>query len=163
MTEPSAVQQAVDLLTGRLEEARQRRDQLTAEITTIENALTSLSVYSAGVTDSQQANGLNAPAPGARAAGTTSVRAAVRAILDSEDRAFAPAEIRALIPNAVMNGKSAQQRTNSVRTALWTLRQKGEAALVDESRTKSTKWATSNPELPAENGAGPLAFEEAHT
>lgn len=157
MSEPSAVQQAVDLLTGRLAEARQRRDTLTAEIVTIGNALTSLSAYADGAPVHSRPDADTGTVAAVRGVGTMSVRAAVKAILDGEDRAFAPAEIRNLIPDDVMNGKSAQQRTNSVRTAMWSLRQKGEAVLVDESRTKSTKWTATPPssELPAVNGSGP--------
>lgn len=152
--EPSAVQQAVDLLTGRLDEARQRRDELAAEIVTIENALSSLSVYT-------NSGGVGPPHSDVSDTHAPSVRAAVKGILDGTERAFAPAEIRNLVPPAVMNGKSAQQRTNSVRTALWSLRQKGEAVLVDESRTISTKWQTpALSELPAENGTGSPTPEE---
>jgi len=163
MSEPSAVQQAVDLLTGRLAEARQRRDALTTEIVTIENALTSLSAYADGPPVHSRPDADTGTVAPVQGVGTISVRAAVKAILDGEDRAFAPAEVRNLIPSAVMNGKSTQQRTNSVRTALWSLRQKGEAVMVDEVHTKSTKWGTPDPELPADNGAGGLAFEEAQT
>lgn len=161
MTEPSAVQQAVDLLTARLAEARQRRDALTAEIATIEDAITGLAVFANGARTPPPTLGVILSADRAQ-----SVRAAVKSIIDSEDRAFTPAEVRNLIPAAVMDGKSSQQRTNSVRTAMWSLRKKGEAALIDDVRTKSTKWSTpesSPPDLPAENGSGTFAFTKAQT
>lgn len=162
MSEPTAVQRAVELLRSRLDEARLRRDDLSAEITTIEGALNSLSVFSSpgDVSASPvRRETVLIPRPQAR-----SVRAAVKAILDETDHAYTPAEIRGLIPDVVMDGKSNEQRTNSVRTALWSLRKKGEAELIDEVRTKSTKWSTpesSSPEHPAENGSGTFAFTEA--
>jgi len=170
MAEPGAIQQAVDLLVGRLTEARQRRGELSAEIATIESALTSLSVYSTTTLTIHE----GAPEADETAAvrqtstkSTRSVRSAVKAILDGENRAFTPAEIRGLIAASVMDGKSNEQRTNSVRTALWSLRQKGEARLFDETKTISMKWPEAGAdvalELPAENGSGPSASEEAPT
>lgn len=155
MSEPSVIQQAVDLLTGRLAQARLGRDVLTAEIATIEGALTGLTAYvnpdRVQVTD-QASTDSTAPRTVTVPIGPASVRAAVKAILDGDDRAFTPAEIRALVPAEIMNGKTRQQRTNSVRTALWSLRHQGDAALVDEVHTKSTKWPTPHHDLPTADG-----------
>lgn len=166
-TEPTAVQQAMALLQGRLLDARGRRDRLADEITTIENALNSLSVYAEPSDVAAMVEDAAVLAPVESDGPVPSVRAAVKAILDSENRSFTPVEVRDLLPSAVVNSRTKEQRINSVRTAMWTLRDKGEAVRVDDSHTISARWAASlpstNPELPVESDAGSSASVEAAT
>lgn len=165
-TEPTAVQQAIALLEGRLLDARQRRDRLVDEITTIEEALTGLAVYAEPTVNPTSVESVMVPTAGESDSPVPSVRAAVQAILDAENRAFTPAEVRNRLPAAVVNGRTKDQRINSVRTAMWTLREKGEAVRVDDSHTMSAKWAASasaDPDLPVNPDGGHEAFVEALT
>lgn len=133
----SAVQQAVDLLVGRLAEARQRyadvtteAQSLTDEIASIEDAV-------------QKLTGLAAPNPVRTSphaeSPPASIRAAVKQILEGESMAYSSSTIRALLPTAVTEGKTPDQIANSVRSALWSLRQSGEAIMTQDG-TVSLKW-----------------------
>lgn len=162
MSPRSAVQQAVDLLSQRLDEAQRAHHELGAEIETITRALRDLRAYSTAP------YGQEPPPPvtvttssGTMSTGNASVRATVKAILDNNNHAFTPAEVRALIPEAVMEGKSKDQRVNTVRTALWSLRQKGEAILLDEKRTISSTWVqdSENPSASTEGFSGDTQLE----
>lgn len=165
MAEPSAVEQAVALLTARRAEACERVAALTTEIISIDGALTALGAVASNPPITAAGRAVLSEQHAADGAATPSVRASVRAILEAEDRAFTPAEIRERLPESVMAGKTSGQRTNSVRTALWSLRQGGEAVMVDDTHTKSTKWTPTAPaELPTLDGSeSTLAFTEART
>lgn len=159
MAIPGAVQQAVDLLVGRLTEARQRHSEVGAEmreldeeIASIEDAvkrLTGMSAPSSDVT-SRQASAAGPP---------TSIRAAVKSILDGEAMPYSSSTVRALLPSSVTEGKTPDQIANSVRSALWSLRQNGEAIMVKDSGTASTKWpgfvAAGDLTSPGNDGRGP--------
>jgi hypothetical protein len=150
MTSTGAVEQAAKLLEGRLGDARQAREALnragealSAEIATIEDALTRLrTLYTSSESAGQLPAGeieytfTEAEIP------ITSVRAAVKRLLDTTPRALTSTEIRDMIPESVMEGKTQEQRSNSVRSALWSLRQNGEARYADAGKKKtiSAKW-----------------------
>lgn len=145
MSEQTAVQQAIDLLAARLDQARHEHDALTEEIQTIEAALASLTSVTSITRRDAPANDELVPTTETNVIALpsgpkVSVRAAVKHILDSNNRAFTATEIRDLIPEEVMEGKTKDQRANTVRTALWSLRTKKQAAPMDNNRTISSKW-----------------------
>lgn len=160
MATPGAVQQAVDLLVGRLTDARKRHGELSdemqelvGEIASIEDAVERLTGLTAPRNEatSRQQNG--APVP-------TSIRAAVKLILDGEEMPYSSSTVRALLPSSVIEGKTPDQIANSVRSALWSLRQNGEAIMTDNG-TVSTKWpgfVATEPQTPSgdpDRGAQP--------
>lgn len=138
----TAVQQATDLLVGRLAEARSRRDELTAEMTALTDEIESIAGAVQRLTGSLADAHINLGAEGvpSPAAKPASIRATVKAVLESEDKPFSTAEIRKLIPAKVADGKTDEQVANGVRAALWSLRQKGDALGVADGQTVSTKW-----------------------
>ena len=159
MADRTAVEQAMDLLTTRLNQIGHVRAALNVEEETIKEALTRLStVYSphngTATSNEDWPSGHSTPAVVSMPQTGTkpSVRAAVKHILDSSPRGFTTMEVRARIPEEIFGDKPQSKRGDVVRTALWSLRNKGEARVAEDGSTMSTKWpeTTEGPSAPTE-------------
>lgn len=145
MSNTDAVSEAMILLAVRRDEVAQKRDglavdvrRLTAEIDTIDAAINTLNTLNDDAPVAQPS--VTVPVPGGdMKVEVKSIRAAVKEILETYERPFGTPTVRPLLPAEVTEGKSAEQVSNSIRSALWSLRRDGDAMHV-KGGTVSTKW-----------------------
>ncbi|WP_375479205.1 hypothetical protein [uncultured Jatrophihabitans sp.] len=148
MSKPAVIQQAVDLLKGRLAEATARRDQLTAEaqqltdeIEAVTAALRSLNGQAFVAQVLADVGSATLSELASSGVEPRSIRAAVKDILDSERRPYTSTELREMLPEHLTVNKAPSAISNSVRSAVWSLTTKGDAIRVnDGDAIVSSKW-----------------------
>lgn len=124
-------------------EATALRSALDAEIAEIEGALSAL-----GARSLLESTPADAVSTGTATAGETpsrkrqagkSTRGAVRELLDLGPRAFDNREVADTLDH-LRGDRSNDGWRAAIRTAMWTLRNDGHAALTDDGKTISVKW-----------------------
>lgn len=137
---------AIDYLRGRERAVQAQIATLNADLRKICNALIVLGAKShLDVSDEGESETPDAtPAPGTNAPLRYGrpVRAMVQGVLESENRPWTSAEVQQAIQAMVGPERVDAKLPATVRTALWTLRQKGRSVTDQSGRHFAMKWAT---------------------
>lgn len=159
-TEPTAVQQAVKLLTDRHDELGRIITDATSERQSVAAALTSLGVSvdrenAAVVADlAALVSGPAFGTGGSVTVGRRSVRVVALETLDSADRVFSNDDLFAALVNEFPDRDEDQLRAN-LRSALFQLRKTDDVVQVAPGVHVSRRWRPQNAEGPAVDAAGP--------